>query len=104
MLVQYGLTWLAWGTIAHSQINAYSMSVSFAVILTLGTSIFTLLALAPQYAARKRPIDVHRIKHAVDRFKATLQADHRYMALALCDVLKTIMSLILLSSADYLSL
>jgi hypothetical protein len=104
VLLQYGLTWLAWGTIAHSQINAYNMAISFAVILTLGTSFFALLMLAPQYAVRKRAIDMHRIKHASERFMATLQTDHRYMALAFCDILKIIISLILLSSADYLSL
>jgi ABC-type siderophore export system fused ATPase/permease subunit len=53
---------------------------------------------------RKRAIDMHRIKHASERFMATLQTDHRYMALAFCDILKIIISLILLSSADYLSL
>ena len=80
------------------------MSISFAVVLTLGTSIFTLLALAPQYAGKKNPIDKHRIKHASNRFMATLKADHRYLALAFCDVFKTILSLILLSRADYFSL
>ena len=47
VLVIYGVTWLAWGAVAQSQINAYSISLSLAVVLSLGTSLVTLLALAP---------------------------------------------------------
>ena len=47
VILVYGVTWLAWGAVAESQIGAYSISFSFTVVLSLGTSLFTLLALAP---------------------------------------------------------
>lgn len=97
------MTWLVWGTIASTQINAYSLSLSFAVVLTLGTSIFTLIALAPS-AKKKRKIDLARVKRAATIFFDTLSSDHRYIALAVIDVAKIILSLMLLANAKYLTL
>lgn len=45
-----------------------------------------------------------RLKRALQKFKTTVKADHRYFALALLDILKIMVSLILMSSVNNLSL
>lgn len=47
VLLVYGSTWIAWGAVAQAQVGAFSISISFSVVLSLGTSLFTLIALAP---------------------------------------------------------
>ena len=54
VLLIYGVTWLGWGAVAQSQINAYSISLSLAAVLSLFTSLVTLLAYAPQAAAKNK--------------------------------------------------
>jgi hypothetical protein len=64
-LFLYGLTWLAWGAVAQSQIGAYSLSFSLALLLSLGTSLFTLVALGPKsYASvnRKNKAELEKLE------------------------------------------
>ena len=73
-------------------------------MLALGTSIFTLLALTPQFAANKQLLNAERLKRAGLRFVTTLKQDHRYLILAALDIIKVCLSLILLNSGDHLSM
>ena len=73
-------------------------------MLTIGTSIFTLLALTPSFATTKPVLEATRLKRAGLRFVTTVQQDIRYAALAVLDIVKVILSLVLLNSANYLSM
>ena len=106
MVVIYGVTWLAWGAVAESQIDAYSISLSFSVVLSLGTSLFTLLALSPQATASTK-ISLRSqsgLSTAITAFTSAVRSDSRYLILALCDMLKLVLSLALLASSEHISL
>lgn len=106
MLLIYGVTWLAWGAVAQSQINAYSISLSLAVVLSLGTSLVTLLALAPQAIAKTKiqlSTQLGMLK-ALNAFKHSIETDCRYVLLAVFDLLKLILALAMLARTEHISL
>ena len=97
----YGFTWLAWGSVAWSQINAYKLAFSLAVCLHLGTSIFTLAALLPKAAANSGfKLDSYGFSKAVETLKANVVADQRFVMLAVLDFTKLLLSLVILKSTS----
>lgn len=106
MLLIYGVTWLAWGAVAESQIGAYSISFSFSVVLSLGTSLFTLVALAPQAAklTKVKILSHQGVAMTANAFKKAITSDSRYVILALCDMFKLVLSLAMLASSQHISL
>jgi len=64
----------------------------------LGTSLFTLVALAPQ-AARKKKVQLNGdgIKLGLEYFQQAVKNDSRYGLLAVIDTAKLLLSLLTLS-------
>jgi len=66
-------------------------------VLSLGTSIFTLLALAPQAAVSTKVSLKNSLPVALSAFRRAVASDSRFFILAICDMLKLVLSLALLA-------
>jgi len=108
-LLKYSLTWLCWGLLLHAMLGSFTYSVSLALTLLFGTSLFTLVALGSTQG-KKHKFKLHDIKKSAKvrqlliTYIRFLKREPRLLILAFLDLFKLILSIASLQQAPNLTM
>ena len=107
------MTWLCWGGVAQSQIQAYSMSFSLCLIVSLFTSLATLVVIGSKSLMAKKqgqnnnsksdPASSSSFQTAFTTLQSSTSEPRLYM-LVIVDIAKLFLSLLMLSQAPNITI